>query len=173
MPRPPPARTTVWFCGNLGGRAGRSHEDDLLARFQQRTQPAAAAHFQHDQRDQPAFAIDPGPRQCDPFHRQLDALDLLRERFVILQAIELAGMEIAGGQRRPHHHLDDLMRQAEGIDHLGDELFVQRFGEHDPVAFALRLLLGFLLSEVVLRRHAAISGWPSLAEAIALTTLPA
>ncbi len=101
----------------------------------------------------PAVAIDPGPGQGDPFHGQLDAIDLLRERFVVLQAIELAGMEIASGQRGTHHHLDDLMRQPQRIDHLGDELLVQRFGEHDPVAFAFRLVLGFLPGDLFLEKR--------------------
>ena len=40
------------------GRAGGTHQDQRLARFEQRAQIGGSAHFEHDGREQPFFAID-------------------------------------------------------------------------------------------------------------------
>ena len=87
-----------------------------------------------------------------PFHRQLDVIDPPRQTSRSFANDRTRRDEsVARRQRGAHNHLDDLMRQTQRIDHLGDELLFQRFGEHHEAAFALRLVLGLEPGDVVLK----------------------
>ena len=103
---------------DLGRCAGRAHDDHRLAGFQQRAEIGRAAHFERDQRQQALVLVDPGTGQRQPFHGQQGAIDLLRARFVILQAVELTGLEVARRRRRLDHHFDDGRRQTVDPHHL-------------------------------------------------------
>ena len=96
---------------DLGRRAGRAHDDHRLAGLEQRAEIGRAAHLQRDQRQQALVLVDPGAGQRQAFHGEQGAVDLLRARLVILQAVELAGLEVARGGRRLDHDLDDGGRQ--------------------------------------------------------------
>ncbi len=67
LPSPPPTSSTVSPAGVSVGVSGRTHEHDRLARLQQGAKIGRAAHFEHDRRQQSAFAVDrtrrsaPGP----------------------------------------------------------------------------------------------------------------
>ena len=60
----------------------------------------------------PALAVDPRAGKRETFHRETRAVDLARERFEILQPIELAGRKASRRRRRAHDDFDDGRRQA-------------------------------------------------------------
>ena len=115
---------------DLGRRAGRAHDDHRLAGLEQRAEVGRAAHLQRDQRQQALVLVDPGAGQRQALHGEQGAVDLLRARLVVLQAIELAGLEVARRGRRLDHDLDDGRRQpldahdlrAPGVVGLGQDL---------------------------------------------------
>ena len=105
--------------------AGRAHEDDGIAGLQQRAEIGRAAHLQRDDRDEPALDIDPGPGHRQALHGERGAVDAMGERLEILQAVELAGLEVGRGLRRFHHDLDDGRRQARYRMHARAQASVQ------------------------------------------------
>jgi hypothetical protein len=72
----------------------------------------AFTHLENDGREQPLFAIHGGAGQRQTFHCQRGAADAPRERFVVPQAVELAGLESAGCQPKL-----DASRTADVEDH--------------------------------------------------------
>ena len=119
---------------DLRGRAGRAHQHHRLARRQPLAEVGGAAHLQHDGGDQPACPVDPGTGERQTLHREArrreaGACDPRRMRLEVLQPIELAGLELRGGQRRVHHHLDDVRREPLDAHHAGAQQAVQARGE--------------------------------------------
>ena len=111
---------------DLGGRAGRPHQHHGLAHGQGGTEVGAAAHLQRNHRDKAALRIGPGAGHRQAFHRQQRGTDAglvqpLGAHFVVLQPVELAGLEGAGGSRGVQHHLHDGRRQAVHLVHGGGE----------------------------------------------------
>ena len=97
----------------LRRRAGRAHQDHGLAGLQQRAEIGRAAHLQHDgARPGPCRGSTQAPVSARPSIASVVPSTRWRERLEILQAVELAGLEVARGLRRAHHHLDDGRRQA-------------------------------------------------------------
>ena len=109
----------------FAGRAGGAHQDDGLALLQQRAEIGGAAHFEHDGGEQAFFVIDRGAGERQAFHAEHGVLRARRERFVILQAIELAGQKRAGGDWRAHDHFDDVRREADHVVHGGAQFVVR------------------------------------------------
>ncbi len=52
----------------LGRRAGRTHDKDLFALFQQRAKPRRSSHFEDDHRKQAFLFIDPRAGKGESFH---------------------------------------------------------------------------------------------------------
>ena len=74
--------------------------------------------------EQPLLDVDPGAGEREALHREAHLgverrlaravpVDRQhgREGLVVLQPVELPGLELAGGHRRVHHDLDDVPRQ--------------------------------------------------------------
>ena len=132
------------FFWNLGRGAGGSHHDHGLARLEIRAQPARHAHFERDQRQQALLGIHPRAGQRDAFHQHrrdviVDA-HVRAEALEVLQAIELAGMEMPRRRGRAHDHFDDRRRQAHDLFDAREQLVVQLRDQRLPRRFALRLL---------------------------------
>ncbi len=91
----------------LGRVAGRAHQHHRLAGRELRAQVGRAAHLEHDGRQQAAVAIDRGAGEREPLLGEPRAVGGVRQGLVVLQPIELPGLEGARRHRRPHHDLDD------------------------------------------------------------------
>ena len=100
---------------DLGRRPGRAHHHHRFARLQERAQPARHAHLQRDERQQAGLAIHPGAGEGDALHQQrrdvIVGVHADTAALEVLQAVELARMEVPRRGRGPHDHLDDRRRQ--------------------------------------------------------------
>ena len=101
---------------NLGRRAGRPHQNNVLPGLQRRAQVGAAAHFQRDNGNQAALLVGPGAGHREALHRKEGRrkprlLKPLGRHFIVLQAVELAGAEGARGGRRLQNDFHDGRRQ--------------------------------------------------------------
>ena len=166
----------VLAVGNLGRRAGRTHDDDRLALLQVRDQPARHAELERDERQQPALLVDPRAGQRDALpSAAASSPDAPRHRLVVLQPVELARVEVPRRRRRLDDDLDDGRRQAHDVlDDARDELGVEPRHQPRPRRVALRLRAPGS-SDASSRANSRVTtcGKPSFADAIALTTLPA
>ena len=61
----------------------------------------------------------------DSFHRELDAIDFLREGFVVLQAIELARLKGPRGDGRMYDDFDDVRSQTYHVFDNGPEFLAE------------------------------------------------
>ena len=118
-------RSTVSPEGVSVGVPGRPHEDDRLARRELRAQVGRAAHFEHDGGEQAVLAIDRGAGEREPFLGEPRAVGAARERLVVLQPVELPGLEGARRHRRTHHDLDDGGREPVDRVHGRAQLVVE------------------------------------------------
>ena len=91
----------------------------------QRLQEHGEQVRQHDHRQQPLVAVDPGAGEREAFHTEDRAVNARRQGLEILQAIELAGLEAACGQRGLHHHFNDVRREADHVFDDGAQLGVE------------------------------------------------
>ena len=101
---------------DLRGGARRAHQDHGFTRPKVRAQVRRTAHLEHDRRHQTARPVDPGAGQRQPLHRQpgrhaAEPCDW-RQRFEVLQAVELPGLKLARRHRRVDDDFDDVRRQA-------------------------------------------------------------
>ena len=73
----------------------------------------------------PLSRVDPGAGEREALHLHARAGCERRERFEVLQPVELARPELARRERRAHHHFHDVRRQAldpfDGRDQLVGE----------------------------------------------------
>ena len=138
--------------GDLGRRPRRTHEHHLLARLEQRAQARGAAHLQNDERDQSARGIGPGAGQGQALHGEPDPVHHLGRPFVVLEPVELPGLEALRGEGRPHDHFDDSIREPDGIDHRGPEPVFQHLGEAHPGVLPVRLLGRLLDRDLALEK---------------------
>jgi len=98
-----------------------------------RKQVARAAHLQHDGGDEPLLAVDPGAGEREALHRESRAFHLRGEGLEILQAEELARLELHGGLRRVQHHLDDVRREALDVVHAHAQQRIQPLEERGGI----------------------------------------
>lgn len=80
--------------------------------------------------------IDGSAGEGEAFHAEHGVFGARREHFVILQAIELAGLEGPGGYRRAHDYFHDGGGETDHVVDDGAE-FVVEFGE-EGLWFRLR-----------------------------------
>ncbi len=134
--------------GRFAGRAGGAHEDHGLAFLQDGAEIGGAAHFENDGGEKTFLEIDGGAGEGEAFHAEHGVFRARREGFVILQAIELAGLEGACGDGGAHDDFDDVRREADHVMHDGAE-FVVEFGDQRG---------GFGLRGLQVRQHARDDG---------------
>ncbi len=113
---------------DFGRRTGRAHDDHRLVGLQKRTEIGRAAHLECDQRQQALVLVDPCPGQRQALHGERRAPGPERARLVVLQAVELSGLEVPRCRRRLDDHFDDGGRQPVDANDLRPPLAV-RFGQ--------------------------------------------
>ena len=157
---------------DLGRRAGRPHHEHRLARLQVRALPARHAHLEGDHRQQALLLVHPRAGQREALHQHPRPVRAGSEdgrcRFEVLQAVELAGLEVPGGGRRLDDHLDDGRRQPDDALDAGEEVVVEAGREalpfRRPRRGARRRLVARLPPGTAGRRAGSRRGprpWPS------------
>ncbi len=71
------------------------------------------------------FAIDRGAGERETFHGERGAVDARGQRFVVLEAVEFAGLEGARGHGGADDDLDDVRREANHVFDDGAQLGVE------------------------------------------------
>ena len=125
LPSPPPASSTVSFGGvSLGVPVGpiRITGSPGFSSAQRSDDPPISRTMVESS---PFSRSTDAPVSARPFHAEHRVFGARRERFVILQAIELARLERARGDRRAHDHFDDVRRQPDHIVHHGAQFVVE------------------------------------------------
>jgi len=110
-------------------RARGTHQDYRFAFLEQNAEIGRSAHFQNDGGEQSVFTIDGSTGERETLHAKHCVFGSRRQRFEVLQPVELAGKETACGHRGTHHNFHDIRRQADYIFHHGAQLIVEFGGE--------------------------------------------
>ena len=121
----------------------------------------------------PCAFVDPRAGQRDAFHQERHAVDAVCHRFEILEPVELSRLEMPGGSRCLDDHFHDRRREPHHVLDRRAEL-ARHAGRSDPATRGLALGCAAGSScESSRAKSSTMRGKPCLAEAIALTTLPA
>ena len=126
--------------GNLGRRAGRAHDDDLLALPQIAPQPARHAHLEHDHRQQALSSSTHAPVSARPSIISGRRPPPRRDRFEVLQPVKLPGLEVPGrsGAFTITSTIVGVSRSTSST--YARELLVERRDEPRPRRIAIALL---------------------------------
>ena len=128
--------------GDLGRRARRPHDDDRIAGPERADETRGDADLQGDHREEPLFAIDPGAREGEAFHREGRALQPVRVPLVVLETEELPRLEPVSLEWSFDRHFDDLRRQAFHLHDPRPEAGLERVEQVRKRRVARGLVLG-------------------------------